>query len=122
MDTFTALVLSSDDVASLVHTLNRFPQGTVIKPRKGARLTVVKVSRSTNPEMLIAEYGFNSIKEYENEIGEPIEEELEECRVGEWATSYGDQVTTAELVDGELYVGAPVVLTREPAWEEIPTL
>ncbi|MCT1819401.1 hypothetical protein ACVNSK_10660 [Corynebacterium propinquum] len=121
MDSFTATVLSSDKVASLVHKLNRFPQGTVIKPHEGAKLTVVKVSRSTNPEILLAEYGFNSIKEYENEIGEPIEDELEECHVGEWATSYGDQVTTAEIVDGELYVGTPVVLTREPAWEEIPT-
>lgn len=122
MDAFTALLLSSDDVASLVHTLNRFPQGTVIKPHEGARITIVKVSRSANPELLVAEYGFNSIEEYEKEIGSPIEEELEECHVGEWATSYGDQVTTAEIVDEELYVGAPVVLTREPAWEEIPAL
>lgn len=122
MDTFTALVLSSDDVASLVHTLNRFPQGTVIKPSKNAAMTILKISHSTNPEMLIAEYGFNSIEEYEKELGEPIEEELEECRVGEWVNYWGEHMTTAELLDGELYVGAPVVLTREPAWEEIPTL
>ena len=112
--------LYSGSMSLLVHTLNRLPKGAVIKPRNGTERVILKISESASPSRLLADFGLNSVKEFEDQHGYLIEDYLAESREGEWVNSWGIRMTTEDLVKKELYAGVPFMLTADPSWEEIP--